>query len=225
MTTRRTLPLALTTALLAGVAAHAQTVAPGAAIYSCVDAQGRRITADRPIAACIDRPQHELNKTGTTVRVIPPTPTAAEREAQQVREREVVLERQRGRDAIRRDQVLVNRYPHPSAHEVERKKALAQTQSVIDTAQKRLDELQADRKGLNEEMEFYRKDPAKAPAHVRRGIEDNEQAQHEQRRAIAGQQEEQARINTRFDTEAAHLKTLWGSAASAAKAAASAGTR
>ena len=221
----RTLPLTLATALLAGAAAHAQTAAPGGAIYSCVDAQGRRITADRPIAACIDRPQHELNKTGTTVRVIPPTPTAAEREAQQVREREAVQERQRARDAIRRDQVLVNRYPHAGAHEVERKKALAQTQGVIDTAQKRLDELQANRKGLNEEMEFYRKDPAKAPAHVRRGIEDNEQAQQEQRRAIAGQQEEQARINTRFDTEAAHLKTLWGSAASAAKAAASAGTR
>lgn len=216
MQTPRTLPLTLATALLAGAAAHAQTAAPGAAIYSCVDAQGRRITADRPIAACIDRPQSELNKSGTTVRVIPPTPTAAEREAQQAREREAVLDRQRARDAIRRDQVLVNRYPNVAAHEIERKKALAQTQGVIDTAQKRLDELLADRKSLNEEMEFYRKDPSKAPAHVRRAIEDNEQSQQEQRRAMAGQQEEQARINARFDAEATHLKTLWTAAAAAA---------
>ena len=28
-----------------------------AAIYTCVDAQGRRITSDRPIAACMDREQ------------------------------------------------------------------------------------------------------------------------------------------------------------------------
>ena len=58
-------------------------------------------------------------------------------------------------------------------------------------------------------MEFYRKNPAKAPARVRRAIEDNEQGQQEQRRAIASQQEEQDRINARYDAEAAHLKTLW----------------
>ena len=214
----RTLPLALATALLAGAAAHAQTAAPGGAIYSCVDAQGRRITADRPIAACSDRPQHELNKTGTTVRVIPPTPTAAEREAQQAREREAQQERQRARDAIRRDHGLLTRYPNPTAHDDDRKKALALTQGVVDTAQKRLDELQTERKGLNEEMEFYRKNPSKAPAYLRRAVEDNEQAQHEQRRAMANQQEEQARINARFDAELAHLKKLWAAATPVAPA-------
>ena len=212
MTARRTIGLTLAAApfLMAGAAVHAQApAAPGGGIYSCVDAQGRRITADRPIAACIDRPQSELNRSGTTVRVIPPSPTATEREAQQAREREAVLERQRARDALRRDQGLVNRYPNTAAHEADRKKALEQTQGVIDTAQKRIDELQADRKVLDEEMEFYRKNPAKAPAHVRRAIEDNEQGQQEQRRAIASQQEEQDRINARYDAEAAHLKTLW----------------
>ena len=212
MTARRTIGLTLAAApfLMAGAAVHAQApAAPGGGIYSCVDAQGRRITADRPIAACIDRPQSELNRSGTTVRVIPPSPTATEREAQQAREREAVLERQRARDALRRDQGLVNRYPNAAAHDADRKKALAQTQSVIDTAQKRIDELQADRKVLDEEMEFYRKNPAKAPARVRRAIEDNEQGQQQQRRAIASQQEEQDRINARYDAEAAHLKTLW----------------
>ena len=216
MTARRTICLTFAAApfLVAGAAVHAQApAAPGGAIYSCVDAQGRRITADRPIAACIDRPQSELNRSGTTVRVIPPSPTATEREAQQAREREAVLERPRARDALRRDQGLVNRYPNTAAHEADRKKALEQTQGVIDTAQKRIDELLADRKGLDEEMEFYRKNPSRAPAHVRRAIEDNEQSLQEQRRAIAIQQEEQARINARFDAEAAHLKSLWAGVA------------
>lgn len=187
---------------------------PGA-IYSCTDAQGRRITADRPIADCIDRPQRELSSSGATLRVLPPTPTAAEREAQRAREREAALARQRARDAIRRDQVLLTRYPDRAAHEVERGKALAQSQGVAQAAERRLAELGDERRALDQEMEFYRKNPAQAPARVRRAIEDNEQAQQDQRRVIAIQLGEQARINARFDAEAAHLKTLWAAAGDA----------
>ena len=187
--------------------------AQSGAIYTCTDAQGRRITADRPIAACIDRPQRELSNSGATLRVVPPVPTAAEREAERAREREAALARQRARDAIRRDQVLLTRYPDAAAHDIDRKKALAQTQGVTEAAVQRLAELKDERKALDEEMEFYRKNPAKTPARVRRAIEDNEQAQQDQRRAIANQQAEQARINARFDAEAAHLKTLWMDAA------------
>ncbi len=55
--------------------------ASGQAIYTCVDAQGRRITADRPILECNDRDQRELNRDGTLRRIVPPPPTAAERAA------------------------------------------------------------------------------------------------------------------------------------------------
>ena len=208
MSTTQTLRCARRVTLLA-LLGWGQVWAQQGTIYTCVDAQGRRITADRPIAACIDRPQRELSNSGATLRVVPPTPTATERDAERAHERERALERQRARDAIRRDQVLLTRYPDHATHEIERKKALAQTQSVTETAGQRLAELKDERKALDEEMEFYRKDPAKAPARVRRAIEDNEQAQQDQRRAIANQQDEQARINARFDTEAAHLKTLW----------------
>ena len=206
--------------LLAGGPAGAQQ-----GIYTCVDAQGRRLSADRPILACLDREQRELNRSGTTRRVIEPTLSTAEREAQEARKREAALSRQRARDMIRRDQALITRYPDAAAHDAARRAALAQTQAVVDAATARIAEFAGERKALDDEMEFYRRDPSRAPGRVRRGIEDNAEALQAQRRAIAGQQEEQARINTRFDTEAAHLKTLWGSAASAAKAAASAGTR
>ena len=55
------------------------TPAP-AGIYTCIDAHGRRLTSDRPIPACIDREQRELNRDGTVRRIIPPTLTATERE-------------------------------------------------------------------------------------------------------------------------------------------------
>ncbi len=53
-TLRRARRLA-TLALLGG----SQVWAQQSAIYTCTDAQGRRITSDRPIAACIDRPQRD----------------------------------------------------------------------------------------------------------------------------------------------------------------------
>ena len=76
------------TARAAGVAllvstapAWAQPAASAAtAIYSCVDALGRRLTSDRPIIDCSRREQRMLNRDGSVRRVIPPTLTAEERE-------------------------------------------------------------------------------------------------------------------------------------------------
>ena len=192
-----------------GSAACAQAVVPGSGIYSCVDKNGRRLTSDRPIPECIDREQRELGPTGTVRRVIGPTLTEHEREALEVQRRKDLEERNRIAEERRRERVLLARYPDKAAHDAERATAIAHVDEVTATAKKRIAELQERRKKIDEEMEFYRKDPAKAPARVRRAIEDNEQAQQEQRRAIAGQLEEQARINDRFDAEAAHLKTLW----------------
>ena len=192
----------------AGTPAGAQASNTSSSIYTCVDAQGRRLTSDRPILACIDREQRELSNTGTLRRVIPPGLTATEREAREAREREAYVERQRARDAIRRDQALITRYPDKATHEAGRKDALAQTQGVVDTAERRLAELAAERKTLDDEMEFYRKDPSRAPGKLRR--------------AIASQQDERNRIHARFDEEAQRLQPLWQAAAAQAAKASSA---
>ena len=196
---------------LCGTAAVAQPspAAPTGSIYSCVDAHGRRLTSDRPILSCIDREQRELNRSGGTRRVIPPTLSATEREARARQEREAELAQQRARDAISRDQALVTRYPDKAAHEASRTQALAQTQAVDQAAEQRLAELAAERKVLDDEMEFYRKDPSRAPVKVRRSIEYNAQNVAEQRRAIAAQQAERDRINAQFDEEARRLQALW----------------
>ena len=46
--------------------------APG--IYTCVDGKGAKRNSDRPIPECSDREQRVLNKDGSLMRVIPPTP-------------------------------------------------------------------------------------------------------------------------------------------------------
>ena len=188
-------------------------------IYTCVDAQGRRLTSDRPILSCIDREQRELSSSGTTRRVLGPTLTAREREAEEARQRQAELDRQRARDAIRRDEALLARYPNQAAHDAGRKQALSQSQTVVDAAQARIDELQQERKGLDEEMEFYKKDPSKAPAKVRRAVEDNATAVAVQQRAIDAQQAERDRINAQFDQQLERLKALWQAKAQPVEAA------
>ncbi|OZA98639.1 MAG: DUF4124 domain-containing protein [Polaromonas sp. 39-63-203] len=69
------------------LAAGVGTGASAQGIFTCVDAKGRKITADRPIAECNDRVQRELNKTGTVRREIGPSLTAQELAAQEARDK------------------------------------------------------------------------------------------------------------------------------------------
>ena len=58
-------------------------------------------------------------------------------------------------------------------------------------------------------MEFYKKDPSKAPAYVRRQLEENIQSQAVQKRFIEEQESEIRRVNARFDDELVRLRQLW----------------
>ena len=72
---------------------------------------------------------------------------------------------------------------------------------------------------IDAEMEFYRKDTSKAPAALKRQVEENDANVAAQKRFIAGQDDEKKRVNQRFDEELGKLKQLWalsgGAAASA----------
>lgn len=70
-------------------------------------------------------------------------------------------------------------------------------------------ELQQQRKALDTEMEFYQRDPAKAPMVLRRKIAENEDGMAEQQRFVANQDLEKRRIHQRFDAELAQLRRLW----------------
>ncbi|MDY0105543.1 MAG: DUF4124 domain-containing protein [Giesbergeria sp.] len=180
-------------------------------IYTCVDRQGRKLTSDRPIAECIDREQRELGPSGTLRRVIGPTLTQQEREALEVRRRKEQEERNRVAEERRRERVLLARYPDQAAHDAERASSLALVDEVTTIAVKRIADLQARRKTLDQEMEFYRKDPAKAPMSLRRQLAENDEEVQEQKRFIAGQEQEKRRIHQRFDEELAQLRRLWAS--------------
>lgn len=128
-------------ALCCAEAAWAQPAPGGPGIYTCVDRNGRRITADRPIPECIDREQKELGPSGTVRRQIGPTLTEVERaEIEQQRRREAE-ERNRQTEERRRERALVARYPDKAAHDAERAAAIAQIDDLMLIAQKRIGEL------------------------------------------------------------------------------------
>ena len=178
-------------------------------IYTCTDGKGRRITSDRPIVECLDREQRELSPSGITRRQIGPSLTELERAAQDAQNRKDAEERARVVEERRRERVLVARYPDKAAHDVERAAAIQMVDDVTATAEKRTLELKAERKKLDVEMEFYKKDPNKAPMTLRRKIAEIDDSLAEQQRFIAGQDQEKRRVHARFDTELAQLRKLW----------------
>ena len=178
-------------------------------IYTCVDAKGRKITSDRPIAECMDRTQQEMTPSGTVKRVIGPSLTAQERAAQEEKDKLKAELLAREAEEKRRDRALLLRYPNRATHDQERVLALAQVDEVIKAAAKRTLELAEQRKLIAVEMEFYVKDPSKAPAPLKRRIEENDSSTAVSKRFITEQEMEKRRINQRFDAELVKLKQLW----------------
>ena len=187
--------------------AQASPVIPG--VYTCVDAKGRKLTADRPIPECTDREQKVLNPSGTVKAKVGPNLTAAERTELELKEKREIEERTRVIDEKRRDRALLTRYPNRAVHDQERAQALVQIGVVIQAAKTRLDELIKQRGAIDQEMEFYQKDPATVPAYLRRQHEENSQSQAVQRRFIGEQDGEIKRVNSRFDDELVRLRQLW----------------
>jgi hypothetical protein len=186
-------------------------------IYTCIDAHGRRITADRPIPECIDREQRELGNSGTVRRVVPPSYTAEERARLEAKRRAEEEARARVNEERRRERALLIRYPNQDAHDKDRAVALAQVDEVVDAVKKREQELATQRKEIDLELEFYQNDPSRVPAWLKRKLEDNEQQVQVQKRFLAEQDQEKRRINERFDEELAKLRQLWSQVAGSAR--------
>ena len=179
------------------------------AIFTCVDAKGRRLTADRPIAECLDREQRELTPGGIVRRKHGPVLTAEERAVEEEKNRKAIEERNRQLEEKKRERALLTRYPDRAAHDKERSMALVVLDEAIATARKNSDQLLAQRKKLNSELEFFKEDPSKVPAKLKKQIEENQQHVEAQTRFIANQDSEKQRVNARFDEELGKLKQLW----------------
>ena len=191
---------------------HAQNAASSTAVYSCVDAGGRRLTADRPIEACADREQR-MTLPGGAVRTIGPTYSEKERAEQFARQRQEAEERYRANDGKRRERALAVRFPNKAAHDAERADAVDVLKNQIKIVQERKSSLLGDRAKIDEEMEFYKKDLSKAPQNLQARLKYNRDEMKEVDEQVASINEEIKRTHQRFDEEAQMLKQYWPSSA------------
>lgn len=180
------------------------------AIYSCDDGKGHRLTSDRPIQECLDREQRLLNRDGSRRDTVPPRMNAEEQAAFEEQQRVKAAQEAARKDAVRRDRNLMLRFPNEAAHNKGRVAALDDLRKAIAISEKRVAELQAERKGLMTEAEFY--DGKPLPMKLRSRVEGNEATQQAQRDIIANQKAEMGRINALYDAELARLKRLWAGA-------------
>ena len=197
--------------MLAG-ASHAQKSPSTTMVYSCVDAGGRRLTADRPIAACADREQ-QVTMPGGAVRTVGPAYSERERAEQAAQQRREAEERYRANDGKRRERALATRFPSKAAHDAERAEAVDVLRAQIRIVQERRSFLLEDRKKIDQDMEFYKKDPSKAPAPLQARLDGNRRDFKEVDEQIATINDEIKATNLRFDAEAQSFKPYLSSAA------------
>lgn len=197
--------------LLLGVAGQvcAQAALPINGIYTCTDANGRKLRSDRPIAACIDREQTVLNPSGTVRAKVGPSLSAQQRAGQEAQWRAEEEQREQALEDRRRDRAMLARYPTRDAHDQERALAHARVDTVVQEAGNRMEALRQERKKIDQELEFYQGDPNKAPAVLQRQIDYVGQSMQSQRRFLQTQEAERKRVDARFDEELVRLKELW----------------
>ena len=205
----RTPGLGVLMLLALATGASAQMAPPINGIYTCTDANGRKLRSDRPIAACMDREQTVLNPSGTVRALVGPSLSVREREEQEARKKAEAEERALAIEEKRRDRAILGRYPTRDSHDKERALAHARVDAVVHEAAKRINALMDERKKIDQELEFYQGDAAKAPAALRRQIDFVSQGLQAQYRFIQTQENERQRIDARFDEELERLKVLW----------------
>jgi hypothetical protein len=201
--------------LLQGLPAAAQASVAG--IYTCVDANGRRHTSDRPIRECMDREQMLRNSDGSVRQTLPPSYSAEERAARDEQRRRAEAAEVARKDRVRRDRNLLARYPDVAAHQRARDAALEPMKLAGLANERRMAELERERRTLANEAEFYV--GRELPSTLKSRIDANRVTIEAQRAAAANNEAERLRILARYDDELNHLRQLWAGTAPGSTAA------
>jgi hypothetical protein len=204
----RALPIVV--GLFIASTALAQDATPAKGIYTCTTADGRKLTGDRPIPECVAREQRVLNPDGSQRTTLPPFLSPEDRATKEAADRRAAADRLAQLDAIRRDRTLMLRYPTEAAHLRARNAALDDSNKALRISERRIKDLNVERKPLLDEAEFYKGKPL--PAKLKQTLDANDASIEAQQVLIENQKSELVRINKTFDAELSRLKKLWAGA-------------
>ncbi len=139
-------------------AAHAES--PGRQTYCCTDERGQRICGDILPFACYNRGYSIINERGVTVRRVDPPLTDEQRARKQAEDKRAAEQRHIRLEQERRDRALLDAYASADEIDALRTRVLRDLQADIDRETAQRAEALRMKKTLDQEMEFYRKNPA-----------------------------------------------------------------
>jgi len=125
------------------------------AAYRCVDEHGRTLVGDTPPAGCANVPMYEFGKTGKVLRRIEPTPTPEQLKALREEQERRKAEQKAAAEQKRQDLALLASYGSPKEFDVARDRNIEPVTGRIAAAEQRMKELDARKKDLATQMEFY----------------------------------------------------------------------
>ncbi|TAK90752.1 MAG: hypothetical protein EPO06_07545 [Burkholderiaceae bacterium] len=199
-TLRRCLPLL---ALLLSATASAQR------IFVCKDpVTGHTLTSDRPIPECSQSTVRELRKDGSTLRVIPPPLTAAERQAKEEETARLKQEEIAQAEQKRRDQVLLASYTNEAALEEARARQVEPLQDDIKHAQQRLELAQKELASAQQDAKPYGKKPL--PFGIQQRLMRSDASIKGEQTVIDSKRGEIDKTNKKFDEDRARFRILTG---------------
>ncbi len=198
--------IAFATMLTLASGTLAANAAEQGTIYSCRDRAGRTITSDRPIPECSDRTVRELGPSGILKREIAAPLTPEQQRAKEIDDRNKRVADDAAREKKRRDSALLAAYSNEAQIESARRRALADAQENIKTSHSHLADLNAEKKTLAQEAEFYK--GKRMPPLVRRRVDDNEAAISDEEATIKLRQSDVERVNQHYDEELKRFREL-----------------
>jgi membrane-associated HD superfamily phosphohydrolase len=194
------------------VATLCLAAAPASAqLFVCTTSGGKTITSDRPPPECADRAIRELRSDGSTKRVIEPPLTPEQKAQREVERKKRLQEEEIAREQLRKDKALLEAYSTEAEIDDARDRQIAQRNQMIETAAKRLETHQRERKKLDSELEFYVNRPV--PDTLKRKIESNTAIARSEEKIIASLKADIVRINERFDEDRRRFRELVSSGA------------
>ena len=183
-------------------------------VYTCKDANGKTITADRPLEECQGREQRILGKDGTLIQKIDAPLTTEQRAERAAEEKKKKVEDDRKREQLRKDKALLNTYENVDDIESKRQRALQQVEREARESEKRMTLLQKNAADNAAEAEFYKKKPR--PADLKRRMDENEAALRAEQLLLQSKRDEVTQVNLKFDDDKKRYIELTGGSAPAA---------
>ena len=168
------------------------------AIFTCT-VNGKTFSGDRVPPECSNVDLRELNRDGSVRRVIARPLTLEEQRARALEAKKRLEDEDQQLAQRRRDKSLLEAYASEEEIEAARARSLESSQQAASRANKRIADLNGERKKLDDESEFYKK--RVLPDQIKRSYVSNQQQISAEEKIASEARAEIQRINERFDAE------------------------